>query len=334
MAKKRIKALGLISGGLDSFLALKLIKRQGIETAGVCFQNPFIDYKKNDILVMIRREARNTGFYFLCRPLRERYLKVIKTPKHGYGKNMNPCIDCRIYMLKAAKRIMKNIGADFLFTGEVVGQRPMSQKKKSLMLVEKESGLEGKLLRPLSAKLLPATIAEKKGWVEREKLMAIEGRQRGLQLELAKEWGIKYYGQPAGGCLLTDPNFSRRLKDLLNSGDFELSNINLLKAGRHFRIDKHSKLIVGRDESDNLRMRNMLKKGDIAFETLNLPGPFAIGRGDFTQKEIKFSAGIIARYTSRQEPVIVGYRRVPDEPCREISSRPLEEEKIENKRIS
>ena len=197
----KVKALALFSGGLDSILAVKLMLSQGVDVVAVNFVSAFSSYAKDDRGAA--EAAKQLGVPLKVVELGDDYLKMIREPKHGYGKNMNPCVDCRIFILKKAKKVAEEIGADFIFTGEVLDERPMSQHRGALKLVEEESGLKGKILRPLSAKLLPETVIEKKGLVDREKLLGIRGRSRKPQLKLAKEFNIKSYPSPAGGCLLT-----------------------------------------------------------------------------------------------------------------------------------
>ena len=223
-------------------LAAELIRAQGINVLGLFFETPFFTSKK------ARESAQSMGLPFKVVDITKRHLDVVKRPKHGYGGNMNPCIDCHALMFKIAGEMLKKEGAEFVLTGEVMGQRPMSQNKKSLALIASESGIDGLLLRPLSAKRLPVTIPEEKGWVKRELLMGFEGRSRKPQMELAQALNIKSYPSPAGGCLLTEEVFSRRLKDLFSSqSDPDLREIELLRVGRHFRISPHTKIVVGRN---------------------------------------------------------------------------------------
>ena len=241
-----MKALGLLSGGLDSVLAFKLILNQGIKAEAIKFVSPFFDdsfYAKNI--------SEKFGIPLKIMYLGKEYLKLIKNPKHGYGSGMNPCIDCHVFMLKKAKQYAKKIKADFIFTGDVLGERPMSQNMKALNTIESETRLKNKILRPLSAKLLPETVAEKNGWVDRNKLLDIKGRSRKKQLELAKKFKIKIYASPGGGCLLTEKEFSAKLRDLIkHKKRINEKDIELLKIGRHFRF-KNNKIIVGRNEKEN-----------------------------------------------------------------------------------
>ncbi|MFH1504318.1 MAG: tRNA 4-thiouridine(8) synthase ThiI [Candidatus Omnitrophota bacterium] len=301
-----MKAIALISGGLDSFLAAKIIQNQNIEVSGVYFLMPFCKQDESGLNnPALKRTAEQLNLKLKVKYLGREYLKIVKNPKYGYGKNLNPCIDCKILMLKQARKIMKTSGAEFIVTGEVLGQRPMSQNRQSLNLIEKQSGLKGRLLRPLSAKMFEPTVAETKGWINREKLLDIKGRGRSEQIELAKQFRITEYLQPAGGCLLTDSSFCDRLKDLLEHKEYSLDNIELLKLGRHFRISPAFKLIVGRDEKENEKLLKLAKKKDIIFEPAELPGPTALGIGVMDKKTKELSARIVARYTAPNKKIKV-----------------------------
>ncbi|MGB9607440.1 MAG: tRNA 4-thiouridine(8) synthase ThiI [bacterium] len=287
-----MKAIVLLSGGLDSTLAIKLLLEQGIDVIAVHFTSPFF---RSSWAV---KTAREWGIPLLEIDITDDILKLLKAPPHGFGSQMNPCIDCHALMLRKAKEIMEEVGASFVATGEVLGERPMSQNREALRIVEKESGLEGLLLRPLSAKLLPPTIPEKEGWVDREKLLDIKGRSRKRQLELAEKWGIKDYPFPAGGCLLTDPQFSKRLKDLLDNKELTKENVVLLKLGRHFRLRKGVKLVVGRNKDENERIREFSREGGILLRAYSHKGPDGLLRGDgFDEEDIELAGKIIARYS-------------------------------------
>jgi tRNA-specific 2-thiouridylase len=244
-------------------------------------------------------------------PLHEEYLEMVKNPRHGYGSNMNPCIDCRILMFRRAKERMGEIGASFIVTGEVLGQRPMSQHKEALATIEREAGLEGLVLRPLSSKVLPPTKPEKEGLVDRERFLSIRGRSRKKQIELAKSYRISGYSCPSGGCLLTDRGFAGRLRDLMrhcpNPG---LNDIELLKVGRHFRLSPAVKLVVGRNERENERLRSLCNDGDALFEVPDCSCPVSIARGSLRRDELLLSARIEARYSDvlKDRPVNVTYR--------------------------
>ena len=289
-----MKAIALISGGLDSCLAAKLTQQQGIEVIGLNFRTLFCH--KDDKAGFVRQAACALGIDIKTIDINEEFLQVVKQPKHGYGANMNPCIDCRILGFEKARQYLQDSGASFIVTGEVLGQRPMSQYKRALKIIERESGLDGLVLRPLSAKLLPVSIPEINRWVEREKMMSFNGRSRKPQIELAKEFGIKNYPTPAGGCLLTDREFAKRIRDLIINNEFNLRNARLLKLGRHFRISRSAKLIVGRDKQENQRLADSAEKGDFIYRPLNILGPLGLGIGAFNQALIRLSAQIICRY--------------------------------------
>lgn len=277
-----MKALALISGGLDSALAAYLIKSQGIKVQGISFDTKFTSPRVAEL-------AKSLGIPIRVVDISRSFLNVLKFPRHGFGKNINPCIDCHIFMLKKCRSLLKKEKASFVITGEVLGQRPMSQRKDALRLVEKQCGLEGILLRPLSAQLLPETAVEAKGWVDRQKLLDIQGKGRKRQLSLAKKINLKGFSAPAGGCLLTDPCFSRRLKDLMqNDKNFTTNDIGTLKTGRHFRLNKNTKLIMGRSYEENLKLKKLKKSHDVFFTpTGNNRGPDAILRSK------RFDAGIV-----------------------------------------
>ncbi|MCX6090868.1 MAG: 7-cyano-7-deazaguanine synthase [Candidatus Atribacteria bacterium] len=299
------KAIALFSGGLDSTLAIKIIQNQGIEMIALHFIIPF-DYtkKQKERQLAARRVSQKFGIEFLEVPLREDFLDIIKSPRYGFGKNLNPCLDCKILMLKRAKEIMDEKGAQFIVTGEVLSQRPKSQFLWGLNIIDRDSELKGIILRPLTAKHLPPTVAELQGWVKREDLYNFSGRVRKPQFELAVKFGITDYPTPAGGCLLTDPLFSRRVKDLLDTGTLTMENAELLKLGRHFRITSWYKLIVGRDESENNLLLQYAKKGDVIFQPENGKGPTGIGKGCVDYYGEQISGGIIAHYTKSPDLLI------------------------------
>jgi len=227
-------------------LAADLIRAQGVEVLALFFETPFFKSVK------AKKSARSMGLPFRVMDITGRHLEVVRDPRHGYGGNMNPCIDCHALMFRIAGEILEEEGAGFVFTGEVLGQRPMSQNRRSLELVAADSGLNGLLLRPLSAKLLRPTVPEEKEWVRREELLDLQGRSRKPQMEMARQRGIKDYPSPAGGCLLTEKGFSRRLKDLLSSRTHvETEELELLRMGRHFRLAPQTKLVVGRNRKEN-----------------------------------------------------------------------------------
>ncbi len=229
------------------------------------------------------------------------YIEMLKNPKHGYGKNMNPCIDCKIFMLKKAKLFMEKIGASFLFSGEVLGQRPMSQRKNIMELIEKKAGVEGLLVRPLSARLLEPTIPECKGWIDRDKLLDIQGRGRKSQIELAREFGIKDYPSPAGGCCLTDPQFSTRLKDAFTHNEDTIPELSLLQVGRHFRLKSGAKLIAGRNEKENQRIEILAGDNDLLIEGVDFASPLVLLKKSKNPEDIKIASSICVRYSKKKE---------------------------------
>lgn len=274
MVKRKVKALILLSGGLDSILAVKLLLEQGIKGEAINFRTNFCGPSK------ARLAAKMLGVPLREIDIREEFLKVLKKPKHGYGAGMNPCIDCHALMLRKAGEIMRTEGFHFVATGEVLGERPMSQHKKALKIVEKESKLDGYLLRPLSAKLLEPTIAEKKGLVDREKLLDISGRSRKRQMELAQKFGIKDYPTPAGGCALTQEGFAKKLKELMkNKPDFMSEDVDLIRLGRHFFFEG-AQIILGRDKEENEILESAAKNDDILIELKEIVGPTALVKGD------------------------------------------------------
>ena len=269
---KTIRALGICSGGLDSILSALVLKDQGIVVEWINFETPFFNSKK------ARRAARMTGIPLTVKNITPVYLKMLKDPNCGYGSNMNPCLDCHALMFRIAGQWMEKERFDFLFSGEVVGQRPMSQTKPSLRYVEKHSGVDGYILRPLSAKLLPETIPERQGLVDREQLLDISGRGRKTQIALAEAYGITEYPAPAGGCLLTDVGFSRRLKDLFDhQKTYEERDFELLKHGRHFRLHNDHKVIVGRTKTDNINILELIDSTkDITLRMADIPSPIVL----------------------------------------------------------
>lgn len=313
---KKIRALGLISGGLDSTLAAKLLIDQGLEVHGINFNTGFCI---TDTRRQVRRRARkplnlrnealragsDLNFPVDIIDVSEEYLNVVTDPRWGYGKNANPCIDCRIMMLKKAKEMLPRLGADFIFTGEVLGQRPMTQHRSTLRQIEKQSGLEGFLLRPLSALRLPETEAEHRGWVDRRRLKSFVGRSRRPQLALAQELGVQDFPQPAGGCCyLTDPTYGRKFFDFLRhlspGRQIRQEDFILLKVGRHLRVSEHLKVIVGRDEAENNFLENYTD-GRWALRPVDVLGPLVLLDGDVSNQELEWAARILARYSDGRD---------------------------------
>jgi tRNA-uridine 2-sulfurtransferase len=290
------KALSLLSGGLDSILATRLILEQGIEVVGLHFVSSFCDSKRKDRDNVVARSASELGVRMLVRDKGTGYVQVLTKPKHGYGKNMNPCIDCRIYMLQEARQVMEAEGASFLVTGEVVGQRPMSQMRDTIRLIEKESGLTGLIVRPLSAKLLPPSEPESQGVLDRSKLLDIAGRSRRVQYDLVERYGLKEFSKPAGGCLLTDPIYAKKLRELLREEpEFSMTDVELLKYGRHFRFNG-VKLVVGRDKDENEALRNLWEPPYLFAHTGDFKGPSAILKGPVDDHAVAVAGNIISFY--------------------------------------
>jgi tRNA-uridine 2-sulfurtransferase len=293
-----MKALALLSGGLDSTLAVKLILKQGTSVEAINFITPFCQCRKGGCGAQEAAKAFNIPLKVISAG--PAYLRVVRNPKFGYGKNLNPCVDCRIFMLKKAKRYAKQIGAHFIFTGEVLGQRPMSQHKAALNLIEKEAGLQGKILRPLSGKLLPKAEAEIEGYIAREALRDISGRSRRAQIQMTKEFNIENYPCAGGGCLLTDKQFAAKLRDLFqHKKRVTVKEVNSLKIGRHFRFGVN-KIIVGRNENENRLLVQTKSKSDFLFEVPNYGSPTSVLKGPKTKTAIKKAASITAFYSDRK----------------------------------
>ncbi len=286
-----IKAIALFSGGLDSILAVKLVQKQNIDICGLTSTTPFFNALK------AQAAARQIDLPLMVEDFTAQHLQMLKSPRYGYGKNMNPCIDCHTLMLKMAGRIMEETGADFLVTGEVLGQRPMSQTKQSLYVVAKNSGYADYILRPLSAQLLEPVKAEREGKVDRLKLLSISGRGRKDQMRLAKEFGVQQYPPPAGGCLLTDPIFSIRLRDLMShSEDRQIRDYELLKYGRHFRAGDKGKIIVGRNKADNEALRQLAMDVDLVCNMIDFPGPYVLAPYG-SESAMTAAASLCVRYS-------------------------------------
>ncbi|MFH0754743.1 MAG: hypothetical protein V2A70_09265 [Candidatus Omnitrophota bacterium] len=285
----KLKAVGLLSGGLDSAIAARLILDQGVEVCALNMAMPWGCGRQSSVA----RLAEKMGMSLKIVLLGDDYLSILKEPKYGFGSAHNPCIDCHIYMVKKAAEVMRDMGAAFVFTGEVLGQRPMSQRRQCLDWVEQDGGLPGRLLRPLSAKLLPPTIVEQEGLVDREKLLDISGRSRSRQLQLAKEWGVEEFSAPGGGCLLTEKYFGARIKDVLSQGCPDMASTAVLGLGRYFRLDAHTYIIVGRDAVENEKLIQFAMPADVILRPEVFPGPVALLRsGAVTEDKIIFAAGL------------------------------------------
>ncbi len=325
------KALVLISGGLDSTLALRLMQRLGVDVQPVNFTSPFCRCSgKTGCGSKALAISREFGLQLKSYAMGEDYLKIVEKPRFGRGKNLNPCIDCRILMFKKTRELFPQLGADFIVTGEVLGQRPMSQHRRAMTLIEKEAGLEGLVLRPLSAHLLEPTLPEKQGVVNREELLAIQGRSRKEQMDLAAEWQIENIGCPAGGCLLTDPAYSRRLKDLIESGMLSMPNCRWIQHGRYFRLSEKCKLMVARNEAECNVLRSMLKEGDILLETEeDVAGPTALMRGKDPEQVLDRAVSITAYYTRQKQSLRILKKTVNSDECEPLVPGLISKEEIQ-----
>ena len=292
-SSKKVRALGLSSGGLDSILSALILRDQGIEVEWVTFETPFFSSAK------ACQAAYKIKIPITVENITKTYIKMLKNPPCGYGKHMNPCMDCHALMFRLAGTIMKNKGFNFVFSGEVLGQRPFSQTKSSLRYVEKHSDIDGYILRPLSAKRLPLTIPEKEGLVNRELLLDISGRTRKPQIKLAEKFGITEYPNPAGGCLLTDKGYSDRLKDLFeHQSTYTEKELHLLKYGRHLRLDNNTKLIIGRTKQDNEKIIEYLNPSvDTVIKVKDFPGPIVLVPRKADKDIIIKAASICAGYS-------------------------------------
>ena len=332
MTSNSPKALAMLSGGLDSILAAKLVRDLGVEVIGLTFFTALSQGIRDQAV----RAAADVGIPIETFDFTDDFLRMLRRPKFGYGSGMNPCVDCRITMLRNARSHLERLGAGFVITGEVLGQRPMSQRRDTLRIVERESGLEGLLLRPLSAKLLPPTIPELRGWIDRERLLDLQGRSRKEQIEMAKTWGITEYSQPAGGCFLTDATYARRLRDLFDHlpdrAEFTVEQAMLLKLGRQFRISDTVKVIVGRDERENGLLESY-RPGRQALSPVSCMGPLALVEGEPSSDEMQLIAGVVARYSSRKGATEVTVRHEAGDEVQLMIAGPIDENILNAVRI-
>ena len=326
--EEKKKVVALLSGGLDSQLAVRMMQEQGFEVSAVAIKTPFCDFDcGRGCGFEIRERADDLNVNLKTVYLGDEYIEMLKHPKYGIGAGFNPCIDCRAMMFNAAKKHMDEIGAEFIISGEVLGQRPMSQHGPALRTIEKESGLVGKIVRPLSAALLPETDPEKNGLIKRENLGMIKGRTRRAQLDMAKKYGIENPPNAGGGCLLTDPTFGLRAKDLFAHTETPtINDIDLLKIGRHFRFDEQTKFVVGRNKDENEMIKAIALPGDILFHARDHMGPVSILRGKNADAHVKFASSITLRYSDapkgEQASVIINKDNIQ----KEIITQHAEEE--------
>ncbi|SMC87585.1 tRNA U34 2-thiouridine synthase MnmA/TrmU, contains the PP-loop ATPase domain [Desulfocicer vacuolatum DSM 3385] len=309
MTNKCVRALGLSSGGLDSILAALILKDQGIDVTWITFKTPFFSPKS------AIQASKQNNIPIQVEDITDIYMEMLKNPPAGYGKNMNPCMDCHALMFAQAGAVMEKEGFDFLFSGEVAGQRPMSQTKNSMNYVAKNSGFKGHILRPLSARLFPETPMEKEGLVDRERLLDISGRSRKTQIALAEKMGVTRYPAPAGGCLLTDKGFSKRLRDLMDvQKKYDTRDLYLLSHGRHLRLAPDTRIVVGRTKAENHEISKLYdSQKDIRLRHARLPGPLTIMPGGGNEEMVRLAASICAGYT-KADPglptqVVVQFRK-------------------------
>jgi len=301
MTEKQVTALALYSGGLDSTLACRVAAAQGIKVVAVKFVTPFFGY---DLLFnkeeYIRTTKEKFGIDVILKDVTLPYLELLKKPAHGFGRYFNPCMDCKIFLLSEAKKMMPEAGASFLITGEVVGQRPMSQRRDALRVIERDSGCEGILVRPLCAKNLEPTAAERKGLIDREQLLAFSGRNRTPQMKLAEHFGISDYPSPAGGCILADPILSARIQEYYGHHKRIVpEDILLLLLGRQFRLPTGGWLVLGRDEKQNKKIEKLRQPGDWLLQPSIIPGPTAILRYSRNFEELETAAALVARFAKK-----------------------------------
>jgi len=325
--KKTIRALGLCSGGLDSILSALVLREQGIDVHWITFETPFFSSAK------ARKASEHTGIPLMVRNITPVYMQMMRSPSVILGKNMNPCMDCHSLMFRLAGEIMTEKGFDFLFSGEVLGQRPMSQTRTSLRYVEKHSGYSGSILRPLSAKRLPETIPERDGQVDRERLLGLTGRSRKPQLQLAEKFGVTDFPAPAGGCLLTDKIFSRRLEDLFDhQANYPEKDLDLLKFGRHMRLDSKTKIVVGRTHQDNEQINRCIDpQTDMVLKIDDFPGPLVVIPGGGSEPVVMLAAGICAGYSKAPNHTPVTVNVHVGGQCRQVTVLGIPP--VENKKL-
>lgn len=331
---QRTKAIALLSGGLDSILALRMMMDQGLDIVALNLKTPFCTCDSQG-KCHSAQAAERFGISLKRVFGAEDYLEIVRSPRHGYGKNMNPCIDCRIYLFRMAKQVMEEEGAEFVFTGEVLGERPMSQRRDAMNLIERESGLKGRLLRPLCAKLMEPTLAEMEGKVDRGKLLDIRGRSRKPQLALARHYGIDEFPSPAGGCLLTEEGFARKVRESFAHGEYSLRDMVLLKVGRHFRLPSGDKLIAGRDKSENETLLGLSQPHEPKFTVQDHKSTYALLLGDPRAENLKLAAGICAHYSDGKHRPHLAVRmwQESQSQCQLIPTDPIDQSLLESLRI-
>ncbi len=327
-----MKAIVLLSGGLDSSLAVKLVLDQGVKLQAVHFRSVFSAREGSAGASEAARAAEQLRVPLSVEDVTGELLRLVKNPRYGHGSGMNPCIDCRIMQLRRARQQMDRSDARFIVTGEVLGQRPMSQRKDAMRLIDRQAGVAGLVVRPLCALALEPSIAEREGWVDRQRFKGFTGRQRTPQMRLAEELGVTDYPSPAGGCRLTEPGFSRRVKDLLASEELTAENVLLLRVGRHFRLAPGAKLVVGRHEEENKQIESLAGKDDYLLQAQSVSGPLSLARGSFDEELLRRAARITARYgKGRDLPEVVV--NVSGPACCQFRAAPEIEDELESLRI-
>jgi len=308
----KIKAVALVSSGLDSLLSVKIVRDMGIDITGLHCVFRFDPTEEVEAIRMALDQLFNPfGVPVIIRDVTDDFFPLLIHPDHGYGSEVNPCIDCKIFMYKQARQLMEKMGASFLVTGEVVGQRPMSQNKSTLYHIESQAGMRDRVLRPLSANNLRKCLPEKKGWIDREQLFGITGRGRKMQMVLADNFSIHNYNQPAGGCILTTPQFGERTRALFShrkKSDISVSDIQLMRLGRHFWPNNHLHVIVGRNREDNQNLEKYVQNR-IMIEPAEIAGPLTLAENIHDQTDLHIAAAITARYCRHQnQPVVMKYK--------------------------
>ncbi len=331
--QKKPRAIALLSGGLDSTLAVSILLDMGVEVEAVNFKTIFCnctsERRREGCGSEARRVSQTLGVKLSVFSVTDEYLEVIKHPKYGHGSSMNACIDCRIFMFRKAKQYMEETGGDFIVTGEVLGQRPMSQHMRAMRIIEQESALEGRVVRPLCARLMPPSIPEQEGLIDREKLLSIKGRSRKPQIQLAAEKGITDYACPAGGCLLADKIYGRKLRELLkHKPDAGFADMRLLKYGRHFRLSDGSKVIVGRDKAENDKLE-FLGRDFAQLQVVDGLGPLTLVPKGISDESMLLAAAITARYSKPREQSTRAIRC-----CRNGSEEVLEVEPMPDEKLA
>jgi tRNA-uridine 2-sulfurtransferase len=328
MEGQKPKAIALLSGGLDSLLAAKIVQAEGVEIIGLHLLSPF--GCREDV----QKTADSLGIRLIIREKGEPYLDMVKNPKYGIGRSVNPCIDCRIFMFDIAEKVRREEGADFIITGEVLGQRPMSQQRVSMDLIDRKSGMEDSILRPLSARLFPPTHPERVGWVNRERLHAISGRSRKEQFALIENYGVSNFSAPGGGCLLTELAFAPKLRDFYKNEHYEnsterLAQSELLRYGRHFRPNGDFKFIVSRDEKENALLEEKWRNANgTFFYPDSFLGPNAVALGKMTESARHLIGEVIVRYGKcKEKPGRIAYQSMLESGTYEVQA-PISEERL------